>query len=101
MAQASYKAQDYQHAGTSTANDMKSTANDMKEKMHEGVDRASQHMHGMAHQAQQQAGVMGENMKQVASNLDSAMRRSIQEQPMTTLAMAAAVGFVLGAIWKS
>ena len=101
MAQASYKAQDYQHASTSTGNDMKSTASDLKEKAHEGLDKASQHMAGMAHQAQQQAGVVGENMKQVASNLDTAMRRSIQEQPMTTLALAAAVGFVLGAIWKS
>lgn len=94
MAQASYKAQDFQHAASSTTNDM-------RERIGEHGEKASQQVDRIAQQAQQQMGQMGENMKSVASNLDSALRRSIQEQPMTTLAMAAAVGFVLGAIWKS
>jgi ElaB/YqjD/DUF883 family membrane-anchored ribosome-binding protein len=37
----------------------------------------------------------------VASNFQRAVDKSLSGQPMTTLAMAAAVGFVLGAIWKA
>ena len=38
---------------------------------------------------------------EVAGNLKTAVDRSVKDQPMATLAMAAALGFVLGAIWKS
>ena len=92
MAQ-TYKAQDYQH-GSSNANDIKDRLAEQGSKAADQVSRAAQ-------SAQDQAAMVGENMKVVANNLDSAVRRSIQDQPMTTLAMAAALGFVLGAIWKS
>jgi ElaB/YqjD/DUF883 family membrane-anchored ribosome-binding protein len=38
---------------------------------------------------------------EVAGNLKKAVDKSVKDQPMATLAMAAAVGFVLGALWKS
>jgi ElaB/YqjD/DUF883 family membrane-anchored ribosome-binding protein len=38
---------------------------------------------------------------EVAGNFRQAVDRSTKDQPMTTLVMAAALGFVLGAIWKS
>jgi ElaB/YqjD/DUF883 family membrane-anchored ribosome-binding protein len=38
---------------------------------------------------------------EVASNLKGAVNKSVNEQPMATLALAAALGFVLGALWKS
>jgi ElaB/YqjD/DUF883 family membrane-anchored ribosome-binding protein len=38
---------------------------------------------------------------EVAGNFKRAVDKSVKEQPMTTLLMAAAVGFVLGALWKS
>lgn len=41
-----------------------------------------------------------EGVVRVADDLRSSVRRSLKEQPMMTLAIAAAVGFVLGAIWK-
>jgi len=37
----------------------------------------------------------------VAGNLKGALDTSLKDQPMATLAFAAVVGFVLGAIWKS
>ena len=37
----------------------------------------------------------------IADEMSSAVRTSLKEQPMATLAIAAAVGFVLGAIWKT
>ena len=37
----------------------------------------------------------------IAGEMSSAVRTSLKDQPMTTLAIAAALGFVLGAIWKT
>ena len=37
----------------------------------------------------------------VAGNVKGAVDKSIKDQPMATLAAAAAVGFMLGALWKS
>jgi ElaB/YqjD/DUF883 family membrane-anchored ribosome-binding protein len=37
----------------------------------------------------------------VAENFQTAVDRSVSEQPLTTLVMAIAVGFILGAIWKA
>ena len=42
-----------------------------------------------------------EGMQEVAGNMKSALDRSITDQPMATLVVAAVVGFVLGAIWKT
>jgi ElaB/YqjD/DUF883 family membrane-anchored ribosome-binding protein len=39
--------------------------------------------------------------KQVADNFSSAMQKSVENNPIATLAMVAAVAFVIGAIWKS
>jgi ElaB/YqjD/DUF883 family membrane-anchored ribosome-binding protein len=41
------------------------------------------------------------SVRDVADNFGSALDRSLERQPMTTLAMAVAVGFVLGALWKA
>ena len=38
---------------------------------------------------------------EVAGNFKGAVDKSVKDQPMATLALAAAVGFVLGAIWKA
>ena len=43
----------------------------------------------------------GERVQEVAGNFKGAVDRSVKDQPMATLAMAAVVGFVLGALWKS
>jgi ElaB/YqjD/DUF883 family membrane-anchored ribosome-binding protein len=41
------------------------------------------------------------SVREVTDNFGSALDRSLERQPMTTLAMAVAVGFVLGALWKA
>ncbi len=43
----------------------------------------------------------GERVNEVAGNFKSALDKSVRTQPITTLVAAAAVGFVLGALWKS
>ena len=37
----------------------------------------------------------------VAGNVKGAVDKSVKDQPMATLAVAAVLGFVLGALWKS
>ncbi len=44
---------------------------------------------------------LGNNMQKVAKNFSSAVDKSVAEQPLTTLGMAVAASFILGAIWKA
>jgi ElaB/YqjD/DUF883 family membrane-anchored ribosome-binding protein len=60
-----------------------------------------------AESAQEIASNLTEQAKQYAGKAEQAARqfkpfveRSLKEQPMTTLAGAAVIGFVLGALWK-
>jgi ElaB/YqjD/DUF883 family membrane-anchored ribosome-binding protein len=71
---------------------MKGQATDQFKKV---ADRAE----GLTHDAIDQLRQTGAG--EVTGNLKSAVDRSVKDQPMATLAMAAAVGFVLGAIWKA
>jgi ElaB/YqjD/DUF883 family membrane-anchored ribosome-binding protein len=41
------------------------------------------------------------SVRDVAHNFGNALDDSLTRQPMTTLAMAVGVGFVLGALWKA
>lgn len=41
------------------------------------------------------------SVREVTDNFGSALDRSLERQPMTTLALAVAAGFVLGALWKA
>lgn len=43
----------------------------------------------------------GDRVQEVAGNLKGAVEKSVGDQPMATLAVAAMLGFVLGAVWKS
>jgi ElaB/YqjD/DUF883 family membrane-anchored ribosome-binding protein len=43
----------------------------------------------------------GDRVQEVAGNLKGAVEKSVSTQPMATLAVAAAIGFVVGALWKS
>lgn len=41
------------------------------------------------------------SVREVTDNFSGALDRSLERQPMTTLAMAVGVGFILGALWKA
>ena len=56
---------------------------------------------GVANRVAEQGRQAGERVQEVASNFKGAIDRSVKDQPLTTLAMAAVMGFVLGALWKS
>lgn len=74
--------------GTSTSLD------DVKGKAKQTFDEASDRAQEIAGQARQQVG-------DLAGNVKGAIDKSVKDQPIATLAMAAAVGFVIGALWKS
>jgi ElaB/YqjD/DUF883 family membrane-anchored ribosome-binding protein len=89
----------------STTHDMKEKATGQFEKM---AEKATDNFRNMANQAEDVANRVaehgreaGERMQEVAGNFKGAVDRSVKDQPMATLAMAAVVGFVLGALWKS
>ena len=42
----------------------------------------------------------GDGMYRVGGNISEALMKSLREDPKTTLGLAAAIGFALGAIWR-
>jgi ElaB/YqjD/DUF883 family membrane-anchored ribosome-binding protein len=63
---------------------------DLKGRARQGIDAASE-----------AAGDAKQQVEEMAGNVKGAIDRSVKEQPLTTLLVAAAVGFVVGALWKS
>jgi ElaB/YqjD/DUF883 family membrane-anchored ribosome-binding protein len=54
----------------------------------------------MVEKIARQAQEYGEKAQEVARNFKPFVEKSMKQQPMSTLAAAAAIGFVLGALWK-
>ena len=67
----------------------------------EQVRKVADRVEGLGSGAAGQMREVSDRTGEVAGNLKGALDKSVKDQPMATLAMAAAVGFVLGAIWKS
>jgi ElaB/YqjD/DUF883 family membrane-anchored ribosome-binding protein len=94
-----------QSSGYPGTRDVKEKATGQFEKM---ADKASESFKDAANQAEDvtnrvldQGREVGEKVQEIAGNFKGAVDRSVKDQPMATLAMAAVVGFVLGALWKS
>jgi ElaB/YqjD/DUF883 family membrane-anchored ribosome-binding protein len=88
-----------------SADDFKEKATDQLDKIAERTtdklrDVADQAGH-FANRVADQGREVGDKVQEVAGNLKGAVDKSIKDQPMATLAMAAVLGFVLGALWKS
>ena len=73
----------------------------LKDKATDAFGSAADSAEKMASKVAEQDREVGENFQEVAGNVKGAIAKSVKEQPMATLAFAAAVGFILGAIWKS
>jgi ElaB/YqjD/DUF883 family membrane-anchored ribosome-binding protein len=76
-------------------------ASDIKEKASEQLGRVGERAQGVASNMAGQGREAGQRMQEVASNFKGALDKSVRDQPMATIAAAALVGFVLGALWKS
>ena len=95
-----------QHSGrTGSQTDIKEKATDQFERMADKAtdqfNRFADQAEGVASRVAEQGREAGEKVQEVAGNLKGAVDKSVKDQPMATLAVAAAVGFVLGALWKS
>jgi ElaB/YqjD/DUF883 family membrane-anchored ribosome-binding protein len=71
------------------------------------VDKASNTLKGAADSAQELAGKVTEQAREYGNKAQQAVKefkpfveKSVKDQPMETLAIAAVIGFVLGALWK-
>jgi ElaB/YqjD/DUF883 family membrane-anchored ribosome-binding protein len=81
--------------------DLSDKASDLKDKATDQFKKVADRAEGIATSTADQMREMGDRAGEVAGNLKGAVDKSVKDQPMATLAMAAAVGFVLGALWKS
>jgi len=84
-----------QYAGS----DLTGKAAEMKDKATDQLKKVAGRAEGLANDAIDQLRDTGAG--EVAENLKGAVDKSVRDQPMATLALAAAVGFILGALWKS
>ena len=78
-----------------------------KDRLREMADKASDQIKSAADSAQEIAGKVteqareyGEKAQEVVKEVKPFVEKSLKEQPMATLAGAAIIGFVLGALWK-
>jgi ElaB/YqjD/DUF883 family membrane-anchored ribosome-binding protein len=74
--------------------DIKGPVKDATSTAKQNIDNAAGQLQDVANQTTKQVGA-------VSGNIQKAVDKSLADQPYTTLLMAAAVGFVVGAIWKS
>ena len=72
-----------------------------REQASQTFETVADSVEGVATAALDRGRVIGENVQDVASNFKGAVDSSVRNQPLTTLAIAAAMGFLLGAVWKS
>lgn len=75
-------------------------ARDMADTAAEKLKDAGASAHQMAQNLASQAREYGEYVQDAASKVRPMVEKSLEERPMTTLLGAAALGFVLGALWK-
>ena len=68
----------------------------IKEKVAEVADRSAE----MAKHSAEQIADLGNQVEEKFKDLPGALRQSMKDQPLTTMAAAAAVAFVLGALWR-
>ena len=79
--------------------DLADKASDLKDQATDQIKKVADQVEGYASDAMDKLRETGAG--EVAGNIKGAVDKSVKDQPMATLALAAAVGFVLGAIWKA
>jgi len=92
---------DLEQRTASTGHALADRAADFAGKAGEQLDKAADSASATLKSMSSSSREAGERVGVVAGNVKSAIDKSVADQPMTTLAVAAALGFVIGAIWKS
>ena len=76
-------------------------SDDLIDRGAEQFKKVADRVEGVASGAAGQMREVSDRTGEVVGNLKGALDKSVKDQPMATLAMAAALGFLLGALWKS
>lgn len=96
---------DYGRPERNAGSDFKDKATSEFERMSDQATdqfrRTTDAVEDVASRAAEQSRAAGRQVQEVAGNIKGAVDKSVKEQPMATLAVVAALGFVLGALWKS
>lgn len=79
----------------------RNAADDLADKAVNVAGKASDQIERTVQQVAEQGRQATEQIEAVAQNFKTAVDKSVKDQPLTTLAVVAAVGFVVGALWKS
>ncbi len=90
-----------QAAASDMAEQVADKAAEYAGKAGEQFDRAIEGADATIRSVADQGREAGERVQEVAGNFKSAVNKSVKDQPMATLAVVGALGFVLGALWKS
>jgi ElaB/YqjD/DUF883 family membrane-anchored ribosome-binding protein len=69
-------------------------------KGYQAMDLAKDNLDGVLGSAQAKGRQVAEAVGEVRDNLASAIDESLEERPYTTLALAVAMGFIVGAMWR-
>jgi ElaB/YqjD/DUF883 family membrane-anchored ribosome-binding protein len=83
--------------GTESAKDR---LRDMADATGERMKDAATSAQDMANRVADQAREYGDQAQEAAKQVRPYLEKSLKEKPMATLAVAAGVAFVLGALWK-
>jgi ElaB/YqjD/DUF883 family membrane-anchored ribosome-binding protein len=67
----------------------------------DAAGRAAAHVETTRDELLERGAEVRVNVQKVGKNFSKALDKSVGEQPMTTLGLAVAMGFVLGALWKA
>ena len=96
------------HTNDHTTSNTRSVAANVADKAADLADKAGHQFENVVGKAEttfrnlaDQGNEAGERVQQVAGNMKTAIDKSVSDQPMTTLVVAALMGFALGALWKS
>ena len=80
--------------------DLKSDASISKDRLQDLTSDTADQLGKITEDAQELAGKLAERAQEAVKNFKPYVEKSMKEQPVATLAVAAAIAFVLGAIWR-
>ena len=80
--------------------DLKSDASVSKDRLQDLASDTADQLSKITDNAQELAGKLAEQAQEAVKNFKPYVEKSMKEQPVATLAIAAAIAFVLGAIWR-
>lgn len=90
-----------EQAARQAGNDLADKASELANKASRSLDGAIETAQDTVRQVADGGRDASQRVNEVAGHFKGALDKSVREQPITTLAVAAAVGFVIGALWKS